>query len=278
MEPLLDLIVRELERARDLPAQVIRHLNTTYGTPREELGTFLETELGRLEDYEVDLILSPAFTPTLDDQALVASLLRGRSIPAEEIGAIVRRVVARPTVAHLAAEDGVGHPVPLREVTVERYVRRLRLEGAVSPALVQAIEGRFAAADQAVALAVARRAIWTPPARQSLLEHYLISDDEGRTSDEGRVVADLGVEDLLVLLRLAETYEPAGLPDFRDRFTGWLDAVRREAGAALQPRPFFNNRVEDLHGGGRDQRRPVDPKSARREAELHSMLRLQAGL
>jgi hypothetical protein len=152
----------------------------------------------------------------------------------------------------------------LREVSVARYVERLRLEGHIPEKLHSLILSAVPEADRPMVLAVARRAVWTP-ARGELLHQYL---QRATASGEYRL------EDVIALLRLAEMYEPADVAELQSRLPGWIEAVRQEASAAMQPKPFFNERVEDMHGGGRDQRRGVDPRAAVREAELESYRRL----
>jgi len=264
MERLFELLAGELERPRELPSQVARHLNATYGVSRDSVWAFLRNELEHLEDYEIDLILSPVFTPTLKDQALVAALLGRESLAPEAIAALIQKLVARGTATALLADDGETHSLRLREVSVARYVERLRLEGHIPEKLHSLILSAVPEADRPMVLAVARRAVWTP-ARGELLHQYL---QRATASGEYRL------EDVIALLRLAEMYEPADVAELQSRLPGWIEAVRQEASAAMQPKPFFNERVEDMHGGGRDQRRGVDPRAALREAELESYRRL----
>jgi hypothetical protein len=265
MERLFELLARELERVRDLSAQVARHLHSTYGVSRDAVGSFLQEELPGLEDYEIDLVLSPVFTPTLNDQVLFAPTLGKDSLTAKEISTLIQRLAARGTIAPLRTEDGQTHPIRLREVSVARYVERLRLDGSISDELHQWIMSTVPEGDRALVLAVARRAVWTPPLRAALLQQYL-----ERSSAQGEFRAD----DVSTLLRLVETYEPVDIAEFQARLPGWIEAVRQEASAAMQPKRFFNERVEDMHGGGRDQRRGADPRAAAREAELESYRRL----
>ena len=72
---LIETLAAELEHPRPLPAQVVNHLSGTYSIDRTAIGPFLVNELPKLEDYEVDLILSPLFTPTLSEQIPGAELL-----------------------------------------------------------------------------------------------------------------------------------------------------------------------------------------------------------
>src|SRR5690349_3487137 len=117
---LLETLITELERSRELLPQVLKHVVGTYGIDRDAIGPFLANELSRLEDYEIDLILSPLFTPALPDQAVFADLLGRDSVPADEWPALIQQLVARPTHAQLVTSDGKAHSVPLREVSIER--------------------------------------------------------------------------------------------------------------------------------------------------------------
>ena len=45
--------------AAELRAQVANHLSGTHGIDRDAIGPFLADELPKLEDYEIDLALSP---------------------------------------------------------------------------------------------------------------------------------------------------------------------------------------------------------------------------
>ena len=219
MTNLLKALAAELERPRAITPQVIKHIVGTHGVAREDIGAFLTEELPKLEDYEVDLILAPLFTPSLADQAVFAELLCKTSIVTSEWPSLIQQLAQRPTCARLATEDGTTHTVPLRDVTVERFTHRLRLEGAVA-------------------------------------------DDVFRA------------EDAIALLKLAETYEPANLAELRARIPHWQRVLQQDINAG-GAKPFFNERVEELHGGGRDQRRQDNSRTTAKENEQAFLERLQ---
>ncbi len=259
-------LAEELERPRPLPSQVVRYLTTTYELEPEALGTFLSDSLDSLEDYEIDLILSPIFTPAFSDQMLFAPLLGTEGLSPAALEALIEALAQRPTTARLVTDDGVTHPAKLRLVTIERYVRRLRLDGSVPEPISRQLASAVPEIDRALALAVARRATWNHPGRQALLGRYL---------EQVHAHGAWSATDLLSLLRLAETYEPDGLNDFLSRLPGWIESVRRDITSASSPKPFFNERVEDLHGGGRDHRRSNDKQAAQNQATLQSMQQLR---
>ncbi len=266
MPPLLEALATELERPRELTAQVINHLAGIYGLTRDQLGPFLITELPGLEDYEIDLILSPLFTPTLRDQAVFAELLGRESFPAGQWPALIQQLAERPTRARLTGADGQTYSVPLREVTLERYVHRLRLDATIPEPLFELIQHLPPASDRPMLKAVARRAVWQSEARCKLLLHYL-SATAGRE--------DFRFDDALQLLKLVETYEPMDRQDLLGRIPHWQQVLRQALHDAAGPRPFFNERVEELHGGGRDQRRQDLDRISAKEKELEFLGRLQ---
>jgi hypothetical protein len=269
MAEILSSLAAELERPRPLTRQVIHHLAGTYGLERDQLGAFLERELAGLEDYEVDLILSPLFTPGLQDQAVFAGLLGAESVPAAEWPALIQQLAARPTQARLVTEDDRTHAVPLREVTIERYVRRLRLDATVPPPLLNLLAHLAPAGDRPLLTAVARRAVWDPEPRRQLLVRYLTTALSAERYQ---------IDDVLALLKLAETYEPADLDDFLSRIPHWERVLRHEINLAASPKAFFNERVQELHGGGRDQRRQDNARIDDKQRELAFLERLKTVL
>ncbi|MSU63917.1 MAG: hypothetical protein EXS31_16245 [Pedosphaera sp.] len=266
MSSLLDTLAKELERPRELPAQVANHLASTYDIGRDAIGRFLTADLLKLEDYEIDLILSPVFTPTLNDQAIFAELLGRDSIPTQEWPALVGQLFSRPTHAQLVTADGLTHTVPLREVSIERYVHRLRLDGTVPGALFKLIDHLAPIADRPLLKAVARRAIWNDDARQQILVRYLTNT----------VGADSYlVDDVPEVLRLAETYQPSDTADLLARIPRWQQVLRHGIDVAADPKPFFNERVQELHGGGRDQRPTERSRINAKQSELAFLDRLK---
>lgn len=266
MPSLIESLITELERPRELPEQVVSHLVGTYGLTRDAVGSFLAAELPKLEEYEVDLILSPVFTPKLQDQAVFAEILGADSIPTNQWPALIQQLVARPTRAQLVTEDGQAHSIPLREVSVARYVERLRLNGTISEPLLKLISHLPPAAERPLLKAVARRAVWENDRRCEILVRFLTATTSRETYQ---------LDDVLELLRLVETYEPDDQADLLSQVPHWQQVLRQEINEAVAPKPFFNERVQEMHGGGRDQRRQDSSRLKAKEAEQDFLGRLQ---
>jgi hypothetical protein len=264
---LVEALAAELERVRELSPRVLNYISGTYGIDHDAVGAFLVDEMPKLEDYEIDLILSPVFTPKLTDQAVFADVLGGRSVPREEFPELIRSLVARPTRAQLLTPDNKVHAVALREVTVERYVHRLRLEGGIPKSMADLMDqASFAAGERPMLKAVARRAVWDNEGPRQILARYLANAG----SRGGHSMTDT-----LDLLDLVEGRKPADLADLIQRMPGWAKALHEQIDGGAAPRPFFNEDVRMMHGGGRDQRREGDSRVSAKEKELDFLVRLQ---
>lgn len=236
-----------------------------YGIDRQEVGAFLDERLARLEEDELDLTLSALYTPKLADQAVFAELLESTSVTRADLSSWVNLLLQRPTIGHLQTADGVSHAFLLQEVTLERYVLRLRLEGTLPESLLRLIRTLPPSADQPRLLAIARRAVWNTPERWELLQRFLARNYAGNSPVPG---------DPEAFLALVESSEPSGIPDVLARLPAWEQVVRIQVSSTDQPSPFFNERVQDLHGGGRDQRGVNEALRQQKQSELAFLGRL----
>lgn len=258
MPDLLETLAQELERPRQVSAQVARHLVANYGVSDDEIGSFLIRTLPTLEVDEVDLILSPLFTPKLADQAVFAGRLGRLSIPSDEQTRLVVQAVARPTDATFVTLDGQTWRPRLGEVTVERYVYRLRLEATI-PAPVFELIRRVPSGDRGMFQAVARRATWEGDGRSGILRAYL-------TATAG--LEAWGTGEVRSLLDLVERYKPADVADLVAQIPRWRDGLRADLGAAVGGKPFFSGAIERSHGGEHDHR---SVEGALIEAKRHDL-------
>ncbi len=265
MTTLLEKIAAELKRPRTLSARVTNHIVQTYGIDHDAVGRFLADELTGLDDYEIDLMLSPVFTPKLSDQAVFAELLGGNSVPREQWRALIEKLANRPTEAQLVTTDGRTHTIRLREVTIERYVHRLRLEGSISESILTLIGRTGAEPERTMLKVIARRAIWEDAGRSGILERYLTSSPH----DERYVT------DALALLNLLESHKVGDVARLIDWIPARRQALREQIAAASGPKPFFSQAVEDLYGGAHDQRSPDEARLAAKQEEFEFLERLQ---
>src|SRR5579862_1691578 len=213
MKNVLETLAAELERPRELAPRVLNYIGGNYDVEHDAIGAFLAGQLPALEDYEIDLILSPVFTPKLADQAVFAEILGREQIRREEWPGLIEQLAARPTVAKLITLDGVAHPVELREVTIERYVHRLRLEATIPESVFGLLES-LPATDRPMLKAIARRNVWEAPSVAPILESYL----RAVIKQDSYTLADVNN-----LLELMESRKPGSLNELIDRIPVWID-------------------------------------------------------
>jgi len=260
---LIDVIAAELERPREITGQVFKHIDGAYGVERDAIPAFLTQELPKLEDYELDLILSPLFTPKLPDQAVIAEFLGAESVPREDWTVFIRQLANRPTIAQLVAGDRKSYPVPLREISIERFVYRLRLDGTI-PASIQQYIQKAPAADQPMLLAIARRATWEHDGRREFLERFL----QASLADGSYKLADA-----MELLRISEDYQPTDAQALLSRIPAWQRVLEEEIHSP-GPKAYFSSAVQQLHGGS-NNRQKDEARLLQKQNELAFLKHLQ---
>ena len=266
MSILLEALATQLQRPRDVTIQVADYLGGNYEVDRDGIGVFFSTRLPELEDYEHDLILSPLFTPKLADQAIFADLLGKDSVPREQWPALIQQLFSRPTRGHLVTSDRQVHEILLREVTLERYVHRLRLDGSIPDALYALLERVSSGSDPSIVKAIARRAIWEAGSRRGILMRYLTSAGTRGSYQQ---------EDVIHLLDLAESYKPADVAALLAMIPQWQKGLQHEIDTSDTPKPFFTAQTQGEHGGDRDHRRSDSRRLEMKKNELAALGRLQ---
>lgn len=259
MQRFVDTVAQELEKPRPLLKQVVDHVSSHFEVSRDELGSFLDDRVKDLEDVEIDLLFSAQFTPTLVDQAAFSELLDDEQLPRDQWDDLVNALTDRPTVAQLVTEDETTHSVQLTDISIERFATRLNLDADIPDALAKLLGSMPPEEDRNLLKAIARRPVFKDADRREILFQYILSV----TSEDS-----YELENVLSLLELAETYKPTNLQDLLDRIPHWLDVLENEITAAGQPKPFFADRVRELHGGGRDQRQRDDSLIGRKRRNI----------
>lgn len=269
MRELEDAVHADLSSTRQLPAQIAVHLSAHHEVDTDVVVPFFEQEFPKLEDYQVDLILSPAFTPTLQDQSRYSSYLMPSPVPSTELAPLVHRLAIRPTLAHFVLATGGEFRVPLREVIIDRYVRRLNLDHAMSDAVWACVRHLAPEADRSKLMAIARRPIWRPPNRNALLLNAL-----SRAFDQ----ESYRLYDFELLLRLAEQYQPTHAEELASLIPELLRGIETEISQHSVPKPFFSDRIREMHGGSRDQRITSHDFTSEKQSMLEALRRLAGNL
>jgi hypothetical protein len=129
-----------LQRPRALKPQTERqlaqHLSEHSSTT---VPAFLLCARDVLEDYELDILFGPIFTPSLSERAELSELLFHWRPDAAQLARVVKELSAEAPSATVRLPDGTDAPLPLHEVMVERFVRLMRLDNGPDPATAAAL-------------------------------------------------------------------------------------------------------------------------------------------
>jgi hypothetical protein len=141
LDPLVDRLAGLLARPRALAPQTERQIASHLAEHKStSLATFLLAASALLEEYELDVVFAPLFTPTLDERAELADLLFHWRPAAEQLrDHVVPALCGRVGAAAVLLPDGSQAQLPLHEVMVERFVRLLRLDGAADATTAAAL-------------------------------------------------------------------------------------------------------------------------------------------
>ena len=138
-EQLIARLAGLLARPRAIPPQTQRQLDQQVSEHHSHLNTFLAGASALLEEYELDILFAPVFTPTLDERAEVADLLFHWRPSEEQLRTAVGELCGIVQSAVVVLNDGGQAKLALHEVMVERYVRLLRLDAAAEPSVAAAL-------------------------------------------------------------------------------------------------------------------------------------------
>jgi hypothetical protein len=139
-EQLQSRVATQLRRPRPMKSQTERQLAAhlvEHNTSKLE--SFLLCAAEVLEEYELDILFGPLFTPGLDERAEVADLLYHWRPTEEQLKGLVAALTREVPHAVVKLPDGTETPLALHEVMVERFVRLLRLQYAAEPATAAAL-------------------------------------------------------------------------------------------------------------------------------------------
>ncbi|MBF0147724.1 MAG: hypothetical protein HQL84_16930 [Magnetococcales bacterium] len=224
---LVNIIRGQLTRDRFLSARnagaIATHLNV-----EDPLLGLKPGVLKHREEFEVDLLVSPLFTPSMEDRAECEP-----SLPLEGISSAMEREI----IAQLAPQElqckvifGDGSVMmTLPEVAIERHVHLLRLTVAVSAEVKDRLGRLLTGQDLSLGMSYARSQIWIQI--PNLLEPCLTSMTEKK---------DFTLEKFGFLRDFVRTYHPKDMASLVQSLKNLVESYR-----IGNDRPVFNQQLED---------------------------------
>jgi hypothetical protein len=151
-----------LARPRALKPQTERQITSYLAEHSSTLPAFLLCAADVLEDYEVDIVFGPLFTPTLDERAEISELLVRWQPSGEQLEKLVRELRAELEHLTILLPDGTEAKLTLHEVMIERFVRLLRLDCQPDNKSAESLQDTLPPALRPVALALLSQRGMTP--------------------------------------------------------------------------------------------------------------------
>jgi len=153
MDPF-GITARMIAQPRPLKPQTQRQLSDHLSDHTADLSSFLLCAADVLEDYELDILFGPHFTPSIDDRAALADLLFHWRPSDTELAQLVDDLCKQVDHAIVELPDLTTAKLTLHEVMADRYVRLLRLNQAPDAATTAALRDTLPAELWSIALAL----------------------------------------------------------------------------------------------------------------------------
>lgn len=179
-QKLIEMIENELTRPRQITEQVLTHILSHYSYTLDQIDEFFNEEVPRLEDYEIDILFSPIFTPKIQDKAMFSKILEEIDISNDDVEEIIRSLEEKKLKATFYVVLKNGNEVHEKKISVQlnsvnlrRYVKLLNLDCKPSAQLSKALEVVFKD-ESDNAKAILRDKFWKEQWREEFLMAYLI--------------------------------------------------------------------------------------------------------
>lgn len=212
-------LAEDLSEERPISRQVQEYITDHYGYSVDDLPRFCTEKVAELEDYELDLVFSPLFTPTLEDRAEYMPILAEGHLPKADIARITKELVERSIYGHFITPDRQNIPMVLKDVSIERFVDRLYLERPIDESVYQAIEKTVPANDRPMTQVLARKPGWQDSWRKEMLKAFLETFEKRKNFNIGKVT---------YLTDFLRTYRPGCIQDLERQLESLIESCRKD--------------------------------------------------
>lgn len=234
-----ELLRTDLTAQRTLLDQVANAISSQFGISTTEFETFFQEKFPTLEDYEVDLLFSPQYTPAEHNRLEYIPMLGDKALSAEDITLLKRRLSDEKLATTLLTADGqCTASVPVHDVFIDRYVKLLKLDQPLPEAIANAIRTDVPEVSRNELNLLGRDDIWRSQNRQDILLAFLkVFAAENRFST---LKASF-------LTNFVRTYRPNSLLDIKRQLETLIESCRSDM-EKVSGRGFQDEYLRSLHG------------------------------
>lgn len=233
MKRLREKLVADLTRTRPLTEQVVRSLMDCCELQSNQVAPFLADRSGELDEVLLDTIFSPMYTPSWADRARYVEDRERLTITPAVLEVIIEDLAQGGyTASYLYEEDTVAMPLP--EVIIDRWVRRLHLEVRLPDRIRTAIEATTPTEDQAEVKALAGHPAWHMAEREEILVTFLTAFARNDS---------FSLPKFDYLTGLMHTYRPQDVGHFARQIETLIQSYHEESGEH-----FFDSHLKEAYG------------------------------
>ncbi len=274
-QELIHMIESELVKPRQITEQVINHILSHYSYTLDQIDEFFEKELRNLEDYEIDLLFSPIFTPKISDKAVFSKILDEIDLTGKDISEIIDLLDSKGLMATFYVNFKKGgevvekkFTVKLNRVNLERYVKLLNLDCQPSKQISRAIDVVFGQ-DADKVKAMLRDKFWKEGWREEFLRAYFVYVAGNR---------EISIEKFEFLLKVLRGNPTASdIYEIYNLMSDVINWTQTQVDVLKTGRKqFFNEMIEQTYREeGSDKRITKDIELKQREEELRYYFELK---
>lgn len=217
---IFEVLKADLVAPRTLLTQVLNEINDRYTYPQERVPAFFNEKFPQLEDYEVDLLFSPQYTPAEHHRLQYIPILGGAALTENDVKQLRQRLAEEKLNTSFRSEDEtVEVTVPVHEVFIDRYVNLLKLDNTLPEGVHEAISRLVPTASQNEANLLARDVIWHDPIRRQILLAFLNVFQQR---------SNFSIVKLSYLTNFIRTYRPTAFDDLPRQFESLIESCRKD--------------------------------------------------
>lgn len=241
--PQIDLIYQllkaDLEAPRLLLDQVANAISSQSSLSTAEFDRFFTEQFPTLEDYQVDLLFSPQYTPAEHNRLEYIPALGMKALSSDEVLALKRRLNDAHLMTELKTSDGQWEgSIPIHEMFIDRYVNLLKLEQPIPASLTDALVQCVPQESRNELNLLAREDAWRSENRQDILLAFL------KVFKAKNTFSTLKASFLTNFVR---TYRSNSLLDIERKLDSLIQSCQTDM-ESISGRGFQDEYLRSLHG------------------------------
>ena len=218
---IFEVLKGDLTAPRTLLPQVLNEINDRYTYDQARLAAFFTEKFPKLEDYEVDLLFSPQFTPAEHHRLAYIPLLGSAALDSDTVKQLKQQLAQEEGLHALlrTPDETVEVSVPLHEVFIDRYVNLLKLDSPLPEGFYAEMSRLVPTESRNEANLLGRDAIWHDPVRQQMLLAFLQIFHQR---------SNFSTVKLSFLTNFIRTYRPTAFSDLPRQFESLIESCRKD--------------------------------------------------